>query len=185
MQFLLIVFLSIIVIILILVIICLVIHFGKVSLVNNMYKNVTTLLKKIQKEDKGNDLKIITPEKKSKRLTQTYDYILETKNNKYYIKVIPNFENHEICINNSVKWQIRRSINDNTMNFVQNIEGLMRFEANKQDEKKIRKLYIIYPSSKSLLRYINECEMEFVKKDTDVYGCNVVTYKQMYEEHNK
>ena len=57
-----------------------------------------------------------------------YDYVFHTPYCKYYIKVIPNLANEEICVNNSVKWQLRKSFNDESMRFVDHVEGLMRMD---------------------------------------------------------
>ena len=110
-----------------------------------------------------------------------YDYVFKTLHNVFYIKVVPNFSNHEICINNSVKWQIRKSFGDDSLNFVEGIENLMRMEFS---EKNAKKLYIIYPNAKALLKYINECEMVFVKPETDVYGATVISFQALKEIPN-
>ncbi|MBR6071755.1 MAG: hypothetical protein IKP77_02845 [Acholeplasmatales bacterium] len=112
-----------------------------------------------------------------------YDYLFETYNYTYYIKIVPNFNNQEITVNNSVKWQLRKSFNDESLRFVEGIEPLMRMDIN-QTSKKIKKLYIVYPNARSLLKYINECEMEFVHADTDVYGTNIITYVNLNENRD-
>lgn len=147
----------------------------------NMFQNIETLLNKIVNQDPENSNlnKIEYPNKKAPKLP--YDYILDTKDYKYYVKVVPNFGGYEICVNNSVKWQIRKTFNDESMNFVPEIEELMRMELPKDDARVPRKLYIIYPNARSLLRYINECEMVFVHPNTDVYGTNIMTYNDLEE----
>lgn len=112
--------------------------------------------------------------------TEAYDYIFETPAYLYYIKVIPNFGNCEICVNNSVKWQLRKSFNDERMNFVEQVEGLMRMDIHA--DKPVKKLYIIYPNARSLLKYINECEMVFIHADTDVYGTNIIPFMTLKED---
>ena len=52
-----------------------------------------------------------------KIFNKQYDYILKTPKFNYYIKVVPNLSNQEICVNNSVKWQLRKSFNDESMRF--------------------------------------------------------------------
>ena len=109
--------------------------------------------------------------------TSTFDYTFETPRVVYYIKIIPNLLNEEICVNNSVKWQLRRSFNDETLRFVEEVDGLMRMEIN--SSKNHKKLYIIYPNSRALLKVINECEMVFITPETDIYGANIITFKQL------
>ncbi|MDE5855960.1 MAG: hypothetical protein K2H06_02835, partial [Anaeroplasmataceae bacterium] len=100
------------------------------------------------------------------------------------IKVIYNFSNQEICINNAIKWQLRKlSDQHETMTFVEGIEPLMRLDLN-NTEKKEHKLFIIYPNVTALLKVINECEMVFVYPDTDVYGSQVIPYKKLLEDIN-
>ena len=65
------------------------------------------------------------------------------------------------------------------MNFVPNVDKLMRLDL---EDPKSRKLYIIYPNATSLLKYINECEMVFVRPETDVYGTNVISYAGLKEK---
>ena len=112
-----------------------------------------------------------------------YDYKFETPNYIYYIKIVPNFTNQEITVNNSVKWQLRKSFNDESLRFVDGIEPLMRMDINSVG-KISKKLYIVYPNARSLLKYINECEMEFVHPDTDVYGTNIITFVNLNENRD-
>ncbi len=171
--------------------------------IRNMYLAVDNLLNKIVASNEGYELK--------KSTEAEYDYQLKTNKTVYYFKVIPNFDSEEITINNSVKWQLRKSFNDETMRFVPDVEGFMRYEipsdieindhpkkkAKKEEEMtfsdleldklekeekqymKNIKMYIVYPNARSLLMYINECEMKFVNPNTDVYGTRVVTFQEL------
>ena len=112
-----------------------------------------------------------------------YDYFIETENYKYYIKLINNPNNQEICVNNAIKWQLRSGPHDKEMRFVEGVEHLMRMDI-KRDQKISRKVFIIYPNSKALFKVINECEMIFVNPDTDIYGANIITYKQLEDNYN-
>ncbi len=110
---------------------------------------------------------------------ETHDFYFESEKHIYYVKVIYNPANHEICINNAIKWQIRKlgDMSENLV-FASGIEPLMRLDL-KNKEKKEHKLFIVYPNTRALLKVINECEMVFVYPDTDVYGAQVVTYKEL------
>ncbi len=173
-----------VVVFLISVIVFLIIFFNQLNKnrIKKMFKDVEDVLTEIVMQDKDNSelIKIEYDTKKENR--HAYDFILRTKSFSYYIKVVDNHSGYEICVNNSVKWQIRKSFNDESMNFVPDIEELMRMELPKEfDEKIPKKLYIIYPGARSLLRYINECEMEFVHPTTDVYGTNIITFSDLKE----
>lgn len=112
----------------------------------------------------------------------THDFYFESDKSIYYIKVIYNFSNQEICINNAIKWQLRGFRDNNEgMQFVEGIESLMRLDLNNK-EKKEHKLFIIYPNTRALLKVINECEMVFVYPDTDVYGATVIPYLKLVDD---
>ena len=51
----------------------------------------------------------------------------------------------------------------------------------KNEGKEIKKLFIIYPNSRALLKVINECEMVFIDPKTDIYGSTIITYRQLEE----
>ena len=139
-----------------------------------MYLAVEELLNEYVKEDP-----LYVKLEKSSSLE--YDYILTTKEVKCYIMIIPNFQMGEISINAPTKWIYRKSYNDEYSHFVPRVDRLMRFEPPFEAGLRIKRLYIIYPSSKSLLRYINECEMEFVRPETDINGTSVITYAYLKE----
>ncbi len=142
--------------------------------ISKMYNDCEKALQSLINQTKVNEYKI---EKINSK--EPYNYIFKTPKHNYYIQIVPNFGAYEICINNSVKWQIRKSFNDNSMNFVPNVDKLMRLDL---DDPKAKKLYIIYPNATSLLKYINECEMVFVRPETDVYGANVISYAGLKEK---
>lgn len=112
---------------------------------------------------------------------ETHDIYFENEKHIYYIKIIKNPSNQEICINNAIKWQMRKIADrEENMHFVEGIEPLMRLDLTNKNKKE-HKLFIIYPNTHALLKVINECEMVFVYPDTDVFGATVVTYKQLKE----
>ena len=82
-----------------------------------------------------------------------YDYYIETENYKYYIKLINNPNNQEICVNNAIKWQLRSGPHDKEIRFVEGVEHLMRMDI-KKDNKISKKMFIIYPNSKALFKVI-------------------------------
>ena len=144
---------------------------------NIMFENVYNVLKDVQNNIPG-DSRIV------RCYTKTHDFYFESPNRRYYIKVIHNPGNHEICVNNALKWQLRKSLGDDRMHFVDGIEPLMRMEV-EQSTKPAKKLYIIYPNTKSLLKYINECEMIFIHPTTDVYGTNIIRFTDFENKFNE
>ncbi|MBQ9449614.1 MAG: hypothetical protein IJU60_07065 [Acholeplasmatales bacterium] len=144
---------------------------------NKMYANITELLEKLKSESEDNSYERILKQKGLQR--PLYDYILKTKNYAYYIKLIQNNNLNEITVQSSVKWKMRRGTKSTI--YISDIEEFMRLRIPDENNVISKKIVLVYPDSKSLLRYINECELEFITPDTDVYGCNVVTYKQLNE----
>ena len=110
-----------------------------------------------------------------------YDYHIENEEYRYLIKLIVNPNCQEICVNNAIKWQLRNGLHDKDIRFVEGVELLMRMDI-KNDGKKVRKLFVIYPNSRALLKVINECEMIFVNPKTDIYGANIITFKQLEDD---
>lgn len=108
---------------------------------------------------------------------KAYDFYYENAKNIIFIKIVFNFDKEEICVNNKVKWQLKKNKNDHRERYVQNIEPLMNkvFESN----KKVQKIFIVYEDSRSLLKYINESELIFITPKVDVYGSKVITYNEL------
>lgn len=166
--------LFIIIVIVVIIAISTILNITNKKSIQKMYNDVEGILKSlIKEEDKENYLI-------QKNDNNAYDYLFKTPNCTYYIKIIPNQGNQEICINNSVKWQLRKTFNDETMRFVPDVEGLMRMDISVKTN--FKKVYIIYPNARSLLKYINECEMVFVHPSTDVYGTSVIPYVALREK---
>lgn len=148
----------------------------KKNAIKKMYLDVEKVLESLITEEHKDQFNL------QKLYLKDYDYIFDTPLYTYYIKIVPNPANQEICVNNSVKWQLRKSFNDETMRFVENIEGLMRMDID--SNKAYKKLYIIYPNARTLLKYINECEMVFIHPNTDVYGTNIIPFVALEETPN-
>lgn len=105
-----------------------------------------------------------------------FDFIAEDKVQKTYIKVIPNFSNYEVLVNGLYKWEIKKSPTDKKIYMLDSVEVpiLSKIES----EKKINKLFIIYPSSRLLMMAVNECEYMFIYPDIDVHGYRVINYNE-------
>ena len=148
----------------------------KKSRIKKMYSDV---------ENELNNFAIFNKTTLEPKMKPEYDYIIHSATKKIYIKVIPNISDQEITVNSSVKWQLRRTIDDKSIKYVENIDAMMRRDLPAyEDGLQTKKLYIIYPNAKSLLKYINECEMEFVDPTTDVYGTRIITYNALKENNN-
>lgn len=161
----------IIVVIVLLIIILIIIHsVKKKRIIDRMNIEVNDALKQLVEQSNNK----YSYEKIS---NEVYDYILTSNKYQYYIKVIPNLNNEDICINSALKWNYGKNIGIENKKEVKENEELIRLDIKKEKNgKKPRKLFIIYPDAKSLIMVVNECEYEFVDSDTDVYGNNIITY---------
>jgi len=150
----------------------------KTNRTNKMYLNINKIFDNLITVDEVNN-SYERNFKIKKQSKDKYDYLFITKNYEYYIKVIPNFNLNEITVNSSVKWYVRKK--NKSGYYLTDIEGFIRMDMESQNKKKVRKIIIVYPDSHSLLRYINDCELEFITPKTDVYGCQIITYKELVE----
>lgn len=161
---------SILVVCLVIVLVCAGIIFNSVTKKNKILKmktDIKNVIEEICHKNSNSNYEIVENE--------CYNYKISTEKNNYFIKIIDNRNNEEICINNSTKWQLRKGFNDQTLRFVPDVESFMRKDLEGY------KIFVIYPNARSLLKYVNECEMIIVRSDTDVYGTNVVTFQELKE----
>ena len=107
---------------------------------------------------------------------------------KYLIKMIYHPKSYEININSKKYWQVNRGIVSSRKSGEQmkKVYDLINFDLKENEyPKNTIKLYVIYPFSKRLLKVINECEMIFIKPNTDIYGCRIINYNSLEEDIQK
>lgn len=138
-------------------------------------KNIIALFEQACKEKNVTEYQLFAVK------TPMYDFYFESSTSIYYVKVILNVGNKELCVNNAVKWQLRERGFNETMHFIDGVENLMKMSFRHHSEKKEHKLFIIYPGARALLKVINECEMVFIYPETDVYGAQVINYLTLVE----
>lgn len=102
-----------------------------------------------------------------KSASKAYDYTLKSDNQTYLIKLIYAPGAVEVSFNSKNHWQIFNSGNKKMYetNGFSHIEG--------------KKVVLIYPEPGKIVKYINENEVVFVKKDMDVFGVNVIRESQI------
>ena len=118
---------------------------------------------------------------------KAFDYEMEFNNKKYLVKMIYHPSKCEININSANYWQINRGIVSSRKSGEQmkGVYDLLRYKlADNGYAKNTVKLYVIYPCSNRLMKVINECEMVFIKPNTDIYGSRVVNYTKLKEDIN-
>ncbi len=110
-------------------------------------------------------------------------YDLEVKNNNmtFLIKLITIPEFAEIQINNKTTWEIKYGAG-NTIGkpqpyskYLKNIASFMNLETTSNQIKVV----VASPTPKKMVKYVNECEIEFVTHNTDVYGVKLISYKNL------
>jgi hypothetical protein len=117
--------------------------------------------------------------------SKAFDFEVDFNNKKYLVKMIYNPGRHEINVNAKDYWQINKGVVSSRKSGEQmkNVYDLINFKIDGENYKKNTiKLYVIYPDSIGLMKVINECEMEFVKPKTDIYGTKMTKYVNLEEE---
>lgn len=121
--------------------------------------------------------------------SKVYDFEMDYNNKKFLIKMIYHPSRNEININSKSYWQVNEGSVSSRKSGVQmqGVYDLVNFDlaSNGYNKSDTVKLYVIYPSSRVLLKVINECEMEFIKPETDIYGCKVNNFTDLKENINK
>lgn len=142
-----------------------------------MTSDVMELLKMIAIENKISNYKLILVTKAA------YDIYFETITHSYYIKLIKNFNNAEISVNNPYMWQIRETLEEKKIKFVEGIYEFVNFKP-EESKKQVTKIALVYPNARALMRYINECELNFIYPDTIVNDCYIMTYEAVASNHD-
>ncbi len=140
-------------------------------------QKINNLFKEIVDEYKSANVKF------TKIKDKCYDYYLETLTSIYYIKIIYNYECYEISLNSRYLWQYKKDVNDEKIRFIPDVIDFVNF--NPTDEKKaVYKMCLIYPNSRSLLIYLNESELAFVRPEQQIYGIHFITYERLNSNHS-
>ncbi len=125
-----------------------------------------------------NELNLYGPTTKEK--DKIYDYLVDTKDFVYCIKVIYNFNNLEISVNNKNYWQLNDKVisSKKSGTKLEGIYDLVNDEKLKFD-KPHKKVYLVYPNSKILVRAVNESELAFIHPNTDCFGVNLIKFTEL------
>ena len=111
-----------------------------------------------------------------KEKNKPYDYTLIIDETTYLLKTvsIPSFA--LVQINNKNTWEVKYGAGEAIgkaqpySKYLSNIQDFMRHKA-KENEIKVA---ILIPKAKEIVMYINECEVEFVTPNTNVYGTRII-----------
>lgn len=141
---------------------------------------ITLTIKKIKvKSIIYNELSIIGPTKVIKN--KPFDYEIETKECNYLIKVIFNFRKLEISVNSKNYWQLNDKVVSSKKGGTK-LEGIYDLiNADLKSSKPLKKIYLVYPDAKVLVKAINESELSFIYPNTDCYGAHLVKFDEIKE----
>lgn len=118
---------------------------------------------------------------KMKKL-KAFDFEMNYNNKTFLIKMIYHPKKHEINVNSPNYWQVNRGTVSSRKSGEQmkNVYDLLKYKPLENGyPKNTVRLYVIYPNSRSLMKVINECEMKFIKPETDIYGCRINNYTDL------
>lgn len=122
------------------------------------------------------------PTKASKKC---YDYLVDTKDCYYCVKVIYNFNKYEISLNNKNHWNLNDKVVSSKKSGAK-LEGIYDLvNENLEFDKPHKKVYLVYPDSKILVKAVNESEIALIHPNMDCYGVNVVKFKELDEVFKK
>lgn len=119
---------------------------------------------------------------------KAFDYEVHFDDKTYLVKMIYHPNTYEININAIDYWQVNRGAVSSRKSGekMSGVYDLINFDLEKNGyAKNTIKLYVIYPFSRTLLKVLNECEYEFIKPHTDIYGCKLTNYRDLKDNFSK
>ena len=130
----------------------------------------------------GEKVKTLLPNSEVKLFDRDEIFQIEVKEETktLIIKVIIAREDYEFIITNTNKW----TINDNPQQWTRKskpifIENTDSFVEYKMNDMNIDKIVLIYPSSKRIIRYLNESDTVVVKPEDKFKGITFIKYQDL------
>ena len=119
---------------------------------------------------------------------KAFDYEVKYNEKTYLVKMIYHPGLYEINVNAKDYWQVNRGAVSSRKSG-EKMDGVYDLINYKLEEngysKDTIKLYVIYPYSQTLLKVLNECEYEFIKPHTDIYGCQMTNDRDLIDKFSK
>ncbi len=112
-----------------------------------------------------------------------YDFLCKFDDQFLLIKIIDNPNSNEIILNSRSKWQINKGGSKDY--FVNDIESFLVLDTKKIKEENVFKIALIYPNSRNLMRYVNECELAFIYPNQEIYGCHLIRFLNLNQDLNE
>ena len=122
-----------------------------------------------------------------KKKCKAFDYEIRYNDKIYLIKMIYHPACYEINVNAKDYFQVNRGAVSSRKSGekMENVYDLINFnlEENNYPQNTV-KLYVVYPYSKTLLKVLNECEYQFIKPNTNLYGCKMTNFTELKDNFN-
>lgn len=141
-----------------------------------MNKNILELLKKNEEK-----YKLIVCKKKA------FDYILSTQEMDYYIKVVNIPKYSQITINSKETWKLswnsfktEKGSKYNNDRYLTELEVFL--SRNVKTERKYMKIIFLYKGAESIVRYLNESELDVIDIKKSPYGYKITSYNHFEED---
>lgn len=111
-----------------------------------------------------------------------FDYIITNNEKRVYLSFIsiPNYA--EVQINNPITYQIKYGAGNTVgkaqpySKYLKGMEKLVKKEIDPESELKV---ICFLPNPKKITMWINECEIVFVKPETNVYSVHLLSSKEL------
>ena len=140
--------------------------------------------KNIEKQlSQYNEFKLIKAHNKG------YDYVLRSEDKDIYIKIAYTMKHSQICINSKETWKLSYSFfkKEYGLSYQSSryMDELVNFLDNDiQTNRKYLKLIYLYKGVESIIRYLNESELDVVDIEKSPYGYKITSYNTFDKDIN-
>ncbi len=124
-----------------------------------------------------NKLKEIADEAPVNSLTKTlgapFDYLLETKTKKIYIKLLRGYSNYDLYINDENNTYFKKTLSNKEKKV--KLNNLINVSLPIDQNKEVIKLIIIYPNCNFVFHRMTELQEEYIDFNKEIYGLNIIS----------
>lgn len=110
---------------------------------------------------------------------KTYDIRIESNDSIFLIKYYMMGPRKELFVTSKYRWQVEGG--SSSYLFLKGIEPFIRYKEENND-KKIRKIVLLYPTSLNTMIYVNDVQTEFITPKIDVYGTRIINLDEIHDK---
>ena len=147
---------------------------------------VSIFINKVREKTIKQALEYVTEQKGGKLLPardKRYDYIIETESEIIFIKLAIIPSNSSVTDNSKNTWCLRFGGGTRTGRNYPNQEYMNDLKpflnANFKEDKKARKVVILYPSTEHILKYVNESDIIELKETDLAYEVQIIRFEHL------